>query len=116
MLGFDPRIAKLFHHIREAIDLLEQVLNSPPQTRTAETPKDAPKPVAPRSISGDATKLAYSVEEVRKIVGISRSTLYNAIGAKELRAVKQGRRTIVLAADLQLWLDQLPSVSGAGDT
>ena len=109
MQGFDPRITKLFQHIRQAIDLLEQVLNSP--TRTTEKPMDAPKPVVPLPMSTNATKFAYSVEEVRKIVGISRSAIYNAINARELQP-KRGRRTIVLASDLHLWLDRLPSMSG----
>jgi excisionase family DNA binding protein len=112
--SIDPRrIAKIFYHIRQAIDLLEEFLNSP--TRTVVKPPHLPKQIVPPSISTNAPKLAYSVEEVRTLVGISRSALYHAIGAKELRAVKRGRRTIILATDLRSWLDHLPSTAEPRD-
>lgn len=39
-----------------------------------------------------------------------RSYLYNEINAGRLRAIKRGRRTIVLEEDLQTWLAKLPAV------
>jgi excisionase family DNA binding protein len=55
------------------------------------------------------SKLAYSVGEVSKLVGISRSAIYLALRAKELRAVKCGRKMLVLARDLNEWLEKLPT-------
>jgi len=55
------------------------------------------------------SKLAYSVGEVSKLVGISRSAIYLALRAKELRAVKCGRKMLVLARDLNEWLEKLPA-------
>jgi excisionase family DNA binding protein len=59
---------------------------------------------------GTATsKLAYSLSEVSELVGISRSAIYLALRARELRAVKGGRKTLVLAKDLDEWLEKLPT-------
>ena len=48
------------------------------------------------------TQLAYSIAEACSVA--------RAILAGELRAVKRGRRTLVLADDLRDWLDNLPTV------
>ena len=45
--------------------------------------------------------------------GLGRDTLYKAIHAGRLPARKLGRRKIVLASDLQAFLEALP-VMGAG--
>ncbi len=56
-------------------------------------------------------QLAYSLSEVAAASRVSRSTLYRAIDAGELRAVKRGRRTLVLAQDMKRWIENLPAVS-----
>ena len=56
-------------------------------------------------------KLSYTVKQVRDLTGVGRSTLYLAMGNGELRAVKSGNRTLILAKDLQDWLDGLPEAS-----
>lgn len=56
-------------------------------------------------------KLAYTVREIQQFVGISRSAIYFALGSQELRAVKCGRRTLILAKDLRAWLEKLPPKS-----
>jgi len=50
------------------------------------------------------------MKEVQKLIGIGHSTLYAAIGANKLRAVKYGRRTLILAKDLHAWLEKLPQL------
>ena len=53
-------------------------------------------------------KLAYTVKDlVEGHVG-SRSTIYEAIAAKKLRARKRGRSTIILPDDLEDYLQNLP--------
>jgi hypothetical protein len=42
--------------------------------------------------------------------GIGHTKLYQAIGANELRAVKHGKRTLILARDLQVWLNNFPPI------
>lgn len=59
-----------------------------------------------------AQKLAYSIDDIAKLVGIGRSLLFEEIKAGRLSVKKAGRRTLVLDADLSAWLSNLPA-SGA---
>lgn len=52
--------------------------------------------------------VAYSVSNVLQLVGISRTKLYQVVGSGQLKIRKIGNRTIILAADLEAWLDSLP--------
>jgi len=55
-------------------------------------------------------QLAFSVAKACKLADIGRTSLYAAIAAGELEAVKHGRRTLILAEDLRRWLQSLPAV------
>lgn len=55
-------------------------------------------------------KLAFTLHEVKDIASCSNGYLYKAIGSGELRAVKRGRRTLVLRADLDAWLNAFPAI------
>ena len=54
--------------------------------------------------------LAYSVAEACAVARTGRTSLYEAIRSGALRAVKRGRRTILLAEDLRRYLESLPAV------
>lgn len=54
------------------------------------------------------TPLAYSVSEACNVARTGRTFIYEAIKAGELVARKRGRSTIILADDLQRWLQSLP--------
>jgi hypothetical protein len=54
--------------------------------------------------------LAFSVRAAAAAASVSRSTLYNEIRAGELQARHRGRRVVILAKDLECWLDRLPPV------
>lgn len=52
------------------------------------------------------TKLAYTIPEAVGASGISRSTLYTYIKAKQLPVVKIGQRTLIRYVDLSEFLEQ----------
>lgn len=56
-------------------------------------------------------QLAYSILEACEAARIGRTNLYEAIRSGELRAVKHGKRTLILADDLRRFLESLPPVT-----
>ncbi len=53
-------------------------------------------------------KRAYSVNETMAATGDSRAAFYKAVNDGRLKVRKNGRKTVVLAEDLQAYLDSLP--------
>jgi excisionase family DNA binding protein len=56
-------------------------------------------------------KIALTIIEACQAAGVSRTSLYAAIGRGELAARKRGRRTLVLVDDLKTWVSQLPRLA-----
>lgn len=56
-------------------------------------------------------RLAYSIIEAAKAVGISRSSIYLEIAEGRLRVRKIGRRSVISSDDLKAWLAALPNKS-----
>jgi excisionase family DNA binding protein len=109
----EQRIRKLFHHLHAVADLLEEILLSNPLPRENEKQqavKNDRRPIEATE-KPPPERLAYTLKEVQKLVGISRSAIYLVLAEGELRAVKSGRRTLILAKDLQAWLEKLPAKS-----
>jgi excisionase family DNA binding protein len=56
------------------------------------------------------TPLAYSIAEACAVARAGRTAIYEAIRRGELVARKRGRRTLIVAEDLRLWVEGLPAV------
>jgi excisionase family DNA binding protein len=56
-------------------------------------------------------RLAYGIDEFCKIANLGRTTLYKDIAEGRLRAVKNGRRTVILRDDAMAFLAALPALA-----
>jgi excisionase family DNA binding protein len=54
--------------------------------------------------------LAYTIAEACTITRTGKTALYQAIKTGELRAVKRGRRTLLLPNDLEKWIAKFPTI------
>ena len=52
-------------------------------------------------------KISLSIEEVCSMTGLGRTKIYEAIGNGDLHAKKWGKRTLILKADLDIFLAAL---------
>ena len=55
-------------------------------------------------------KMAFSVEEAARCADSCRDKIYGAINTGKLKARKDGRRTVILASDLEAYLNGLPVI------
>jgi excisionase family DNA binding protein len=65
------------------------------------------------TVSRPADCAAYSIPEVMARVGVGRDKLYCLIREGRLPARKLGRKTLILASDLEAFLEALPRLGAA---
>lgn len=51
-------------------------------------------------------RMAYTVQETAASLGVSADLVYDLIARGELRSVKAGRRRLVRAESLELWIER----------
>jgi len=64
-------------------------------------------------VTADDLVEVFTIERLCRAYSLGRSKVYEAIKAKELRALKLGARTLVRRRDIEAWLDQLPELQTA---
>jgi excisionase family DNA binding protein len=67
------------------------------------------QPLAPLPVA----QMAFSIPAACKVAGVGRSRLYEAIASGALRARKNGAKNLILRADLERWLESLPTERAA---
>lgn len=112
----DTKLHEMFDHVRKAICILEDLMCRPAAATTASTSAQMKVRQDPRPERTSLNRLAYSIKEVCQLAAVGRSTLYAEIGEGRLRAVKHGRRTLILTADLQDWIAKWPASRSASST
>ena len=58
-----------------------------------------------------ASQLAYTIAEATKVTGFTRTRVYEEIAKGRLKAVKAGRRTLIIAKSLERLIEALPLAS-----
>jgi predicted DNA-binding transcriptional regulator AlpA len=61
-------------------------------------------------------RMAYSILEVQKLVGLGRTTIFKAIKEGRLVALKEGDRTLALSSELSRWIStwRIQSANSSG--
>ena len=65
------------------------------------------------TVSPAAECAVYNIPEVMARVGVGRDKLYRLIREGKLPARKLGRKTLILASDLEAFLEALPRLGAA---
>ena len=61
----------------------------------------------------DSEPLTYSVGETRKLLGISRTLVYQAIRTGQIPSIRIGRRILIPRLSLEQWLDGTGKYKGS---
>ncbi|MER8373696.1 helix-turn-helix domain-containing protein [Mesorhizobium sp. M1406] len=86
--NFDRRLKRIENDIARLLEIIEQMKKPAPDLREPE-------------------KLTYRLSDVTEITGISRSMLYKLFSEGKLHASKSGRRTLILATELERYLREV---------
>lgn len=65
------------------------------------------------AVSPAPEPLAYDVATAARIMGVSKSTVFNELKAGRIAAKKLGRKTLLTRAAIDAWLANLPARTAA---
>jgi excisionase family DNA binding protein len=63
-------------------------------------------------IDANSTTTAFTIQQVKARTNLGRDGIYKAIADGPLPARKFGKRTLIIAADLEKFLQSLPQLAG----
>ena len=61
-------------------------------------------------------QLLYTVSQCCRLAAIGRTKFYELVASGEIPVRKIGKKTLVAAADLKQWVDQLPATAASRRT
>ena len=61
-----------------------------------------------RESAGDGPRLAYTVNQAARALGLSKSMIYDKLRSRRLGSVKVGSRRIITRQQIDAWLADLP--------
>jgi excisionase family DNA binding protein len=82
------------------------------QSRADSSPEQQQEPSERFAASADADRLAYSIAEAAKALGLSRDVLYKEIRTGRLKSLKVGRRRIITCEQIDHFLVRLARLAG----
>jgi excisionase family DNA binding protein len=105
----DPRVPELFSHLRQILDLLEDMARHPhqqPEVAPPPTPPSSPPrtPAAPTPqvmTPEQPPPMLVSIKEARRLIGVGHTRIYDLINAGALETVRIGKRRMIRYSSLQ---------------
>jgi excisionase family DNA binding protein len=105
----DPRVQQLFSHLRQILDILEDMAIHPhhhPETGQPSSPAPTPKvptaaPIPAATTTQPPTPLLVSVKEARRLIGVGNTRIYDLINAGTLETIRIGKRRMIRYSSLQ---------------
>ena len=109
----ESQITARFDEVRQALNALERAVSHGKPEAAHPKDREGNGRRAKSRTELSPIKLAYSVKEALELTGVGRTSLYAAIAARELRAIKHHKKTLILAEELRVGLESLPEVTRA---
>jgi excisionase family DNA binding protein len=110
----DPRVHELFSHLRQIIDLLEDIVihrhQQPevPLQPSSPTPKHqvtTAVPLPQAATAQTSTPILVSIKEASRLIGIGNTRIYELINVGALETMRIGRRRMIRYSSIQNFVD-----------
>jgi len=99
----DPRVREVFSHLRQMLDLVEDIVNHPHPHVEPPQPASPPPPAPPPAVEpkNQPEPLLVSIKEARRLIGIGTTQVYKLINDGRLETVLIGGRRMVRYGSLR---------------